>query len=316
MDQQELGALLKERYGRVKFAPKGGVRIPCPTCDAAHAKEMKRYIYPNSYTCKCYICGEILEVKDVCGADVKFERGAEVEDVEHPQARELPFEHAFLIDQLAPDHPAVKFFKKDHLHEFHKYAEKYGVLYVPIDGGADIKYPNSTFRSSETILFPVKFKNELVGWQLRYMPGTWLGDKMISKGIKYLHVFQKGKYLYNYDEAKKSEHVILVEGIKKALKADNAVASWGKGLSDNQIELLCEWKHITVMLDGGAKTQTDAVLLRDQLESKGRSKGFNTTHIHPEERKVVNVDPREYGFPSPDEMTKEQFAQVVEDAWK
>jgi hypothetical protein len=38
--------------------------------------------------------------------------------------------------------------------------------------------------------------------------------------------------------------------------------------------------------------------------------------IAPEDRRVVNVGLKKYGFPSPDEMTTEQVNAVLQDAWK
>jgi hypothetical protein len=316
MNRNELKTLLQERHGRVKDAPHGGIRIKCPTCDAGKSREMKRYIYPNSYYSKCYICEELLEVKDLCGGEVKYERSATVEEPEHPQAREMPLEKAFRLDELPLDHPAIKFFMKDHLYEFEKYSTEYGILYIPVDGGIDIKFPNTTFRSSEALVFPVALDHEIVGWQLRYLPGSWYGDKMISKGIKYMHVFPKGNYLYNFDKARKHDHVIVVEGVKKALKADNAVATWGKGLSERQKDLICKWDRITLMLDGDDKTQSMCVGLKEELKYKMKEMGGHLKGTVVSDKQIVNVDLRKYGFPSPDEMTKEQVAQVVEDAWK
>jgi DNA primase len=92
-----------------------------------------------------------------------------------------------------------------------------------------------------------------------------------------------------------------VEGVKKALKLPNAVATFGKGISPAQKQLIQEWKKITLMLDGEDQTQALAQELASEFKYNGRQ--------------VVNVDLREYGLTSPDEGTVEQLKQIVNDLW-
>jgi len=96
--------------------------------------------------------------------------------------------------------------------------------------------------------------------------------------------------------------VVLMEGVKKALKLPNAVASLGKGVADRQVQLLQEWEYIAIMLDGEDKTQEYARELAEKLNV-----GPNT---------VINIDPRNYGFPSPDEATAGDVWNAIQAAWK
>jgi hypothetical protein len=41
--------------------------------------------------------------------------------------------------------------------------------------------------AAEALVFPVYYKSEFVGWQLRFIPGTRFGDRM--QKMKYLHSF-------------------------------------------------------------------------------------------------------------------------------
>jgi hypothetical protein len=305
MDSQEITAKLKSRYGIVKQASGGQLRIQCPTCTATDSKKCKRYIYPNCFYSKCYICEQTLTMEELLGDDAKYDRPVDTGPApEHPQARICPCSGFTPINELDHNHPAVKFLHKDHLYNLDHYWENYRVCFVSMAQGVDVWFdqgnePPTKVRTGDCILFPVVFKTEIVGWQVRYIPGTFWGDKA---KMKYFHVYQKGRYLYNYDEAKKHENVVVVEGIKKALKIPNAVATLGKNVSDPQFQLLCEWRKITLLLDGDDKTQQLAEQLCDRFQ--GAPRDFR------------NIGLKRFGFPSPDEMTTEQINQVVQDAWK
>lgn len=298
MTQDEFFTLLKNKFGGAKYGSKGFIRIPCPTCTKKNKKKYKRYVSSTYNFTQCYVCQTPLTFAALIGDNVFVENTNELSRPreEHPQAKILPFQHCLPINSLPSDHLAVRFFNKDHLFNLDRYWEEYGVCYVPFDGAIDINFNEEyTAKSAETIVFPVVFKQELVGWQCRYVPGTWYGDKMSF--MRYFHLFDKGSYLFNYDKARKYDFVVVVEGIKKALKFPNAVSTLGKGISDNQVQLLTNWKNVVLLLDGDDKTQEYALTLQLRLK---------TMMIN-----CVNIDLRKYGFPSPDEMTEEQVAFVI-----
>ena len=115
-------------------------------------------------------------------------------------------------------------------------------------------------------------------------------------------MYPKGNYLYNYDIAKEYTNVVVVEGVKKSWKFPNAVATLGKGITEKQIKLLGEWDEITLMYDGEDVTQAKARALVEQFQIL--------------DKKCINIDPRKYGFASPDEMTEEQAQEIVYKEWQ
>jgi hypothetical protein len=92
--------------------------------------------------------------------------------------------------------------------------------------------------------------------------------------------------------------VVVVEGVKKALKLGNAVATLGKGISDTQKQLIQEWKVITLILDAEESTQELSREIQKEFISNGR--------------KCVNIDLRDYGFESPDDTTTEQLQFIIQ----
>lgn len=301
-DDKEFFDQLKEKYGKASRSSKGYVRIPCPTCTARDAKHMKRYVHPRMQVSKCFICGIAMQFEELL--DMVFDSSCEIKVPEpkpHPASSSLPCSTIIPVSALPAAHPAIQFLVKDHLTDFNKYWTHYGIGYIPYEGGVNIWFDSgSKVLTSDSLVFPVQFNKEFVGWQCRFIPGTNHGDNM--QKMRYFHVFPKGNYLFNFDAAKKHDTVVLVEGAKKALKADNAVASLGKGISDTQIQLLQEWKSIAIMLDGEDTTQQKAQEL--------------TNYIRTNARRCVCIDPRKYTFDSPDDMTVEEFAYIVDEAWK
>ena len=300
MNEQEVIALLKAKFGRVRMASGGYVRIPCPTCTPTDALHMKRYVHPMTLYTRCWICDKKITFEQLTGKELTRVQAsrAPVEVKEHPYAKVLPYKKILKLTELPAEHPAIKFLAKDQLFNL-EYYSSLGIGYIPAEGGIGLYFEESgrTLYTFDSLLFPVYFLKELVGWQLRWVPGTWQGDKM--EKLRYLHLFDKGRYLYNYDNARQHEMVVVVEGVKKALKFPNGVATLGKGISSNQIQLMQMWPKITLMLDGEDDTQELARKLK--LSMVGRT--------------VVNIDLRKYGAESPDDLSVEALAQIVDKEW-
>ena len=293
--------LLKSKFGKAKPAPKGSFRIPCPTCDPKHSKKMKRYICPGWSASKCYICGVEIPIAELLGGDVEFER-AEEDDTEadYPYAQIAPYRLAVELSSLPETDPVIQFLAKDHLHEL-AYYDYVGVRYIPAHGGMNLSFDSGfTVHTANALFFPVFDKaDEYVGWQLRFIPGTFNGDKF--QFMRYMHLFPKGSYLFNYRGAKDHDVVIVVEGAKKALKLGNAVATLGKGISEAQKQLIQEWKKIVIILDGEDNTQELAQEIAKEFRDNGR--------------KCICIDPRTYGFDSPDDATTEELVWMIERCW-
>lgn len=308
MTDSEFFQFLRQKFGTAKRANKGWMMVPCPTCNPHDARKMKRGIHPKTQSTKCFICEVPLTFDDLIG-NKEFTRvqivGSE-EPEEHPQARQFPFTKVIPINELPPDHIAVQTLAKDYLFSLDDYWEFNRVGYISTNNGVDIvfkKYdrPSTSLNTSDSIVFPVFFKGDLVGWQCRFLPGTWNGDKMLRIKMKYMQIFPKGKYLYNYDRAIQYPDTVVVEGGKKALKFPNGVATWGKGITDRQVQLIQKWKRIAFMYDGEDETQK---------KTKDLAKLINAGP-----RDCISIDPRDYGFISPDEATEEQCKMALDDSW-
>jgi len=306
MTKDDLFHLLQVRYG-AKRANGQWVRIKCPTCIPHKATKAKRGVNLETLQTKCWICEEKITVKQLLdGIDLNGYVGTgrvskPVPD--HPQARKWPCLTYTPINLLEHDHPAIKFLFKDFLFDLDSYAER-KVGFIDQEDAIDLVFekedgPNTKISTADAIVFPVFYESKMVGWQLRYVPGTPHGDRMGK--LKYIHLFKKGNYLYNYDNAVNYEMVIAVEGIKKALKFPNGVATLGKGISEQQIQHLLKWKKITLLYDGEEKTQEQARDLANNIRASGRL--------------CVNIDPRKYGFPSPDEMSEEIAQKIIFNEW-
>jgi hypothetical protein len=295
--------LLRTKFSKAKAASGGNYRIPCPTCEAKDRNKMKRYVSPDWTTSNCFICGKIIKLSDLLSLqDFEFCADTSVcssAEPIYPYAKIKPFEVLEDLKNLTAGHEAIDFLSKDHL-VHNPYYSSLGIGYIPLNGGKNIKFESGyTINTANSLYFPVTFMGEYVGWQLRFIPGTVNGDRL--QHMRYLHLFPKGEYLFNYDQAKRYKHLVVVEGVKKALKGVNFVATFGKGISTTQKQLIQEWKKITLLLDGEDKTQEMAKELADEINFNGKI--------------CVNIDPRKYGFPSPDEATGKQLQEALTSAW-
>lgn len=88
------------------------------------------------------------------------------------------------------------------------------------------------------IFIPFLFSDRLVGWQARFVgERNW----KFSSAPKYYHMpgFRKSRYLYNYDQARGADLIVVVEGVMDAWRiGPEAVAVMGHRLSRYQAELL------------------------------------------------------------------------------
>lgn len=295
--------LLRTKFSKAKTASGGNYRIPCPTCEAKDRNKMKRYVSPDWSTSNCFICGKLVKLSDLLNLrDFEFCAGGTArdnEEPEYPYAKIKPFEVLEDLRNLSAGHEAIDFLGKDHLNN-HQYYASLGIGYIPLNGGKNIKFESGyTINTANSLYFPVTFMGEYVGWQLRFIPGTVNGERL--QHMRYLHLFPKGEYLFNYDQAKRYKHLVVVEGVKKALKGVNFVATFGKGISAAQKQLIQEWKKITLLLDGEDKTQEMARELANEINFNGKT--------------CINIDPRDYGFSSPDEATGKQLQTTLTSVW-
>lgn len=311
-NEQNLVKLLNDHrdpeYGPAKVSANGWIRIKCPTCNEHNRKKYKRYLRADSNTSVCFICGIRKDVQDLLEGHYMphydpNEVKEPVKKVVDPRAFEAPFYSCIPVNELPPDHPAIKFLNKDYLYDMDRYYNDYHIVYVPYDAGKVFKTTAPYTTSAERLIFPVYFDDKMVGWQMRSIPGTFYGDR--KDVIRYYHLFDKGSYVYNYNGAKNFDEVVVVEGVKKALKFPNGVATWGAGISQTQLQIIQQWPRVVMMLDATDKSGTIQTRAREYVEG-----------IRAAGRKAINVDLlTKYGAESPDDLTADRLQSIVEEEW-
>lgn len=104
----------------------------------------------------------------------------------------------------------------------------------------------------DRVVLPHFIKGKLSGWVARKVYNVEGVPKYRnSKG------FPRGAWLYNLDNAKSFDKVYVVESpmsvlVLKSRGIENVVATFGAKVDSNQIELLRNFKHIVVFMDGDA----------------------------------------------------------------
>lgn len=300
MTELQLLQKLKDKFGAAKKGNNGWINIRCPTCNPKDALKMKRGVHSKTLSTNCFICKEPLSLTQLFGSDdiIRSAQPVHFEIKEHPQAREWPCDAIVPVSALPKTHDAVRFLLKDHITDLDRIYRQYQVGYICKEDSKYITFNKDhgtgvSISSADSLVFPVFKHNEFVGWQLRF-----LNPK--SKKFKYLHVFPKGNYLYNYDNAKQYKMVVVVEGVKKSWKFPNGVATFGKGLSQQQIQMIQEWDEIVFMMDGEDDTQDK---IKELVNVINRNKP------------CINIDPRDYGFASPDDMPEDEAQSIVYREW-
>jgi hypothetical protein len=145
------------------------------------------------------------------------------------------------------------------------------------------KYANGLFDTTNTIIIPVYKGGTLIGWQSRLLYNPDGLDDRACEGLgfikdedgdwvkppKYFTMpgLDKGKILWNYDWARQSNIVVVCEGVFDAVAVGRcAVACFGKGLTDNQVNMLKEyWDLVVLLLDPGDADKQMALLDQSSL---------------------------------------------------
>jgi hypothetical protein len=145
------------------------------------------------------------------------------------------------VSQLAramPNHEAVQYLcgaRRYTTQMLDKYEIQY-CTYAP-------RFPEAAGR----IIFPIRYEQQLIGWQARYI-GT--ADWRVIPKYYGMPGMRKRVILYNYDIAKNMPFVCVVEGVTDChVLGDAGVAILGKSLSRYQAELLVNtWGSKPIML--------------------------------------------------------------------
>lgn len=178
------------------------------------------------------------------------------------------------LSSLPPDHQAIKYIKERGFDP--AYLESsFGVGYC----GQGEVFARGRYDTSNTLMFPMFLDSKLVAWQSRllYNPDTLSVEECYQNGMtddpedgeimrfpKYFTMpgFRKGSMFFNFDNARKSEVVVVTEGTFDAMSVGLCgVAALGKGVSDIQVSILAaNWRLAVLLLDpDAAKENADLV---------------------------------------------------------
>ena len=183
----------------------------------------------------------------------------------HRPNRRVVLKSVKSVDDLGPDHPAVKYlhergFKPEYL------TDNFNVAYYEC---SPRNFPAAQFR--RRLIVPIVFDGNDVGWAARVIPDHTPLTRDTDRGSK-KWPYKEGKYinspglkksnlLYNLDVAKKHDVIAVAEGVTDVWKIGIwSVAILGKKMSDTQVKLLCEAaeaKRAWIVLLGDASTDRD-----------------------------------------------------------
>lgn len=129
------------------------------------------------------------------------------------------------------------------------YLKSRGIDNVNLIRAFDLRYCPEMQR----VIFPVYINGKVVGWQGRDITNKWQSERSYPKALT-SKGFYKSRMLYGYHLVEDKRSVMITEGPIDAIKGYlcNAVAVFGKTLSETQLELLKKMpnlKEITVALD-------------------------------------------------------------------
>ena len=272
LNQVQLENFLRRRYGPVKISRgKNGTEmlVRCPVCTKRKLSvNAKTGMYQCWHGCMAghidNLTGDtkIAQATTFAAAKPKQERG-----VDSP-GELIPLTH------LDEDHQAIVYLTRRGF-DPHMLSTTYGICYC----GAGKAYAGGLFNTSNTIMIPVYKDGALIAWQARllYDPAKLSEEECVAMGFlrdedgdihrppKYFTMpgFTKGDALWNYDWARKSEIVVVTEGVFDAIAVGRcAVACFGKGVSELQARTLnAYWKLVVLLLDPGDADKEMAKLL-------------------------------------------------------
>lgn len=240
--------------------------------------------------CDCYVCGEHkLSVNAVSGI-YKCWRGCCSGTVQKLLNKKLPMTTAPAkkvvrrtgyiepgtltpLTSVGDDNPAAVYLKSRGF-DYRAVGADFGLCYC----GTGRPFAHGTFDTTNTIVAPVTVDGKAIGWQSRllYDPSAlddarcaMLGFKWNDEKHKYVKPpkyftmpgMDKREILWNYDNARRSDTVVVTEGVFDAIRVGKCgVATFGKAVSDTQVGLLQQyWRHVILLLDPDASRESQKV---------------------------------------------------------
>lgn len=260
IDQRVRGHILR-KFGETKPASRGEVRVNCPFCSTRGRtpdNEFKLYINVAKNVCHCFRCSYSTRVSSIIPslAGAGLWQGVEnpTENIKQGVLEQMPPVRS--LDNLSSDHLAVEYIVD---RDFTVEELKDKAFYCH-------DYKKNDFSFGPRLIFPFYQLGLYRGFQGRTL---WKNTNPKYVGASGM---EKGKLLFNYDEAfSQNEELIVTEGPFDCLKVGNhAVATLGKGISDDQLSLirLGDFGRIAFILDKDAVTEAKETAKKVSIYSK------------------------------------------------
>lgn len=235
--------------------------INCISPDCRKPDHM--YIFKASGVSKCFKCGghwdlvglvSVVENVDISTAkSIIYGRGTGG-NFEKKLSIENPFAIVYeetndKVDSIEYIELSDRFTNILDSYQGMQYLEKRNITDIEIIKSFDLRW----HEEMQSVVFPIKLNGFIYGWQARKIDPKPDEPRLLTKtGMN------KALFLLNYDKVLNKESVVIVEGPFDCIKVQqagiDAVCSFGKETSKNQIELLikADIKNIYVGLDPDA----------------------------------------------------------------
>jgi hypothetical protein len=256
--------LIVRKFGRYKRTQgKKGTEyiVKCFNC-----KRPKLYINPVQEIYNCFRCGKSGTLSELFGEIARGQKAPVSERQQlHVLGDKIEMPGALTeLQSLSEDHPARQYISRRKFNHV-ELNDKFGIRYC-YEGRW---FGGHTFNTTNTLIFPIWMGGKIVGWQSRllYMPDELTESECEMFGFRkddegdYIRPpkyftspgLEKGRALFNYDNARRSDVVVVTEGPFDAIGVGScAVATLGKGVTEQQANIIkLYWRVAVVMLDPG-----------------------------------------------------------------
>ena len=272
-DPDRLQSELERRFGRVtRSNGHNGLEL---VCDCPVCGKHKLSVNAESGVYKCWVGCMSGHVRKLLKTHV---------EMTHAPVRQKKREYGYIdpgeltpLEQVAPDNLGAVYLKSRGF-DANELGRDFGFAYC----GSGRKFAHGLFNTTGTVVAQVVMNGKTVGWQARltYDPLKLTDDQCRMLGLpwdpvkekferppKYMTMpgMDKREVLWNFDNARKSDTVVVCEGVYDAARVGKcAVATLGKSVSDQQVSLLQQyWNHVVILLDPDA--EKDAVRLKTRF---------------------------------------------------
>lgn len=271
MTSAQLTQLLTQHGIHVAATSTAEIGIQCPRCSPLH-QNRRLTLYLNQQTGRwlCYRCEPRLAGRDLKSFLRLFQLEHYATQLTTPIITQHTFEHTTAFNTPAPANAPSTInlptgFRRDwQATNTGKIVLSYlkTRLSTAAITASQVGYTIGG-HTAGCAIFPIMLHKQLQFWQARQVVFN-------NSQLKYINPpgAHKSQVLYGYDWLSPRQPAVLVEGIFDALSTTNAVALFGKTISNHQIALLAK-KHIVnvqVRLDGDATAA--ARYLANQLIDK------------------------------------------------